>query len=252
VKDVRTVVITGYGINADGELAEAFTRAGSGAKIVHIRDLIATPELLDSVHILAFPGGFSFGDHLGSGLVFAHLCRQRLYTPIRGFIERGNLVIGICNGFQVLVKMGILPNLGGKWEPEATIIYNDSGVFIDAWVTLEANPDSPCIWTRGLGKVDFPIRHGEGRFWMKNEDLLEKLETRQLAALRYWKNNPNGSVNSIAGITDPSGRILGLMPHPEAFLVKQNHPGWTRQKVPEECGMEIFNRGVQYVRENIL
>ncbi len=252
MRDVQTVIITGYGINADAELAEAFRRAGSGAERLHVRDLIASPELLDSAHILAFPGGFSFGDHLGSGLVFAHLCRKKLDGTIRRFIDRGKLVIGICNGFQVLVKMGILPNIEGKGEPEGTIIYNDSGAFIDAWVTVEANPLSPCVWTDELGIVDLPIRHGEGRFWVKDRDLLDKLESGGLGALRYRGENPNGSVNSIAGVTDPSGRILGLMPHPEAFLIKQNHPAWTGQEVPEECGMGIFLRGVRYVRENIL
>ncbi len=247
VETVRAAVITGYGINADRELAEAFRLAGAEAKLIHISDLLESPEFLQEFRILAFPGGFSFGDHLGSGLVFAHMCKNRLRPALERFIGDGNLIIGICNGFQVLVKMGLLPNLRGVWNQEATLTYNRSGLFIDAWVEVEAENESPCVWTRGLGRIELPIRHGEGRFVMRDESLLSLLENKNCVSLRYRGGNPNGSVNAIAGITDATGRVFGLMPHPEAYLVSENHPRWGRERTGRN-GMRVFENGVNYLR----
>ncbi|MDX9800857.1 MAG: phosphoribosylformylglycinamidine synthase subunit PurQ [Spirochaetia bacterium] len=248
---VKTAVITGYGINADRELERAFIIAGSDAQRIHIQDLIENPALLKNYHILAFPGGFSFGDHIGSGLVFAHLFKKHLKEELESFINDGKLIIGICNGFQVLVKMGVLPNFGEDWSPDVSLIHNNTGLFENSWLTVSFNNDSKCIWTKGLDEMDVPIRHGEGRFITSSENVLDKIEEENLVALRYLDRNPNGSVNNIAGLTDRTGRILGLMPHPEAFLCRENHPGWASGDITEGAGLKIFKNGVQYVKNSL-
>ena len=257
---VKACVITGYGINADEELVEAFRLAGARAQRRHVNELLERPEEIDGYRILAFPGGFSFGDHLGSGLVFAGLCRGRLKEALERFIDAGNLVIGICNGFQVLVKLGILPNLSARWEQEVSLVHNDSGLFENRWVRVRFQADSPCVWTRGLEEMELPVRHGEGRFVAASDRVLEEVERRHLVALRYaprfgstvvaYPDNPNGSVHDIAGVCDPSGRVFGLMPHPEAFIVPQNHPRWTREHVAEGFGLRIFQNAVTHVGES--
>ncbi|MBN1647058.1 MAG: phosphoribosylformylglycinamidine synthase subunit PurQ [Spirochaetales bacterium] len=244
----RVCIITGYGINADRELARAFELAGGLAERMHINDLIARPELLDRYKILGFPGGFSFGDHLGSGLVFSHKVKKNLRITLEKFTAMGKLVIGICNGFQVLVKMGLLPNLSGNMTQEVSLVHNTSGEFIDNWVHLEANPHGSCKWLTEIKEIDAPVRHGEGRF-IAPPEILYRIENENLAVLRY-KVNPNGSVNDIAGICDPAGQILGMMPHPEAFLIPENHPQWKRNIFPEALGLAIFKNGIKYV-ENL-
>ena len=245
-KPVRTCVVTGFGINADDELVSAFRIVGSLADKVHIRDLMDHPESLQTYDILALPGGFSYGDHLGSGKVFASLLKKNLRTPLKEFASSGKLIIGICNGFQVLVKTGILPNRRGTWEPEVSLIHNESGKFIDRWVGLRFNPHSPCVWTTGLDRCELPIRHGEGKFITAETGALDRLVEEQLVAVTYDPDNPNGSEGSVAGICDPSGRIFGLMPHPEAFLYPENHPRWTRESITEGWGLRVFASGVSY------
>jgi phosphoribosylformylglycinamidine synthase len=268
VRRARVCVVTGFGINADEELSLAFELAGAHAMRVHERDLADTPGRLDDFQILAFPGGFSFGDHLGSGKVFATLFRRSLGAALQKFIFRGGLVIGVCNGFQALVKMGFLPDLSGTHCQEVSLIHNDSGRFEDRWVRVRFERDCPCLWTRGLIEMDLPVRHGEGKLVTESPKVLEDLESRHLAALRYralnrdaahsrasgavdYPDDPNGSVNHIAGICDPTGRVFGLMPHPEAFLYPENHPEWTRfSAAPGRAGTEghglaIFRNGVR-------
>ncbi len=259
---VTTCVITGFGINADDELKTAFELAGSRADKIHINDLIRHPENLESYQILAFPGGFSFGDHLGSGKVFAGLFKRNLQQALEEFVAYGKLVIGICNGFQVLVKMGILPNLGSAWNPEVSLIHNDSGKFEDRWVRVRFNQSSPCIWTKGLDEMELPVRHGEGKFVTASPAILENLLSEGLNTMRYvsrdggagkpmYPDNPNGSEQDIAGICDRTGRILGLMPHPEAFIYPENHPRWIRETITEGKGLRIFERGVRFVEDNL-
>ena len=247
---VKTAIITGYGINADLELEAAFKKAGSDALRIHISELTVNPSLIDDFRILAFPGGFSFGDHLGSGKVFAYMFRKALKAKLEDFIDAGGIIIGICNGFQVLVKMGVLPNLEGGWNNEVSLIHNDSGVFEDSWVRVHFEPDSPCIWTKGQSDMDMPIRHGEGKFIIGSAEIRDRLEGEKLIALRYVGRNPNGSELDIAGICDRTGRILGLMPHPEAFLYPENHPKWTREIIMEASGLNIFKNGVNFIRSN--
>ncbi len=237
---VKVCVITGYGINADTELVKAFKLCGAAADLVHVNDLIADPGRLKTYAIIGFPGGFSFGDHLGSGLVFANLFKQNLKEQLGEFITAGGLIIGICNGFQVLVKMGVLPNLDGDWTQCVSLIHNDSGVFTDRWVEVRAEKEGYCVWTAGIELLDLPVRHGEGRFITASGQVFEKLKNDRLIALTYSRVNPNGSEGNVAGITDPTGRILGLMPHPEAYLTRENHPVWK-----EGNGLQIFKNGVE-------
>lgn len=244
----KVAILTGYGINADNELKEAFLRSGAEqADRIHINDMIEKPEVLDSYQILGFPGGFSFGDHLGSGLVMAHLFKQNLKAALDKFIAQGKLIIGICNGFQVLVKMGVLPNFDGAWTQEVSLIHNNTGVFENSWLNVRFNPDSPCVWTKGLKEMDIPIRHGEGRFITKDKAVLDKIKALHLDTVIYNDRNPNGSECDIAGITDTTGRILGLMPHPEAFLTPENHPLWRREKITEAAGLKLLKNGVDYI-----
>ncbi len=250
---VRACVVTGFGVNADGELALAFEMAGAQAARVHERDLADDPGLLERFQILAFPGGFSFGDHLGSGKVFATLFRRSLGESLERFTSRGGLVIGICNGFQALVKMGFLPDLSGSHAQEVSLIHNDSGKFEDRWVRVRFEPGCPCRWTGGLGEMDLPVRHGEGKFVVESPEVLSAIRSKGLAALRYtgegYPDDPNGSVDHIAGICDPTGRVFGLMPHPEAFLYPENHPEWTAGQIAEGAGLAIFRNGVRAARQ---
>jgi len=257
---VKTCIVTGYGINADDELKKAFEICGSEAQKIHINDLIKIPTLLDLFHIIGFPGGFSFGDHLGSGMVFGNLFKKKLKTALDSFINSGKLVIGICNGFQVLVKMGILPNLSGNWTQEVSLIHNDSGKFEDRWVKLKINSDSPCIWTNGLSQMEAPVRHGEGKFVISDINVEKQIQTLCLDAVTYtskndgnveYPDNPNGSVHNIAGICDRTGRVFGLMPHPEAYIFPENHPRWQREGVAQRIGLEIFKNGVNYCRQKL-
>lgn len=253
----RVCVITGFGINADEELALAFRMCGAEAHRVHVTDLVARPDLLFDYRILAFPGGFSFGDHLGSGKVFATLFRRNLGPRMEKFIRDGGLAVGICNGFQVLVKMGALPNTRGTWEQEVSLVHNDSGRYEDRWVRVRFDPASRCAWTRGLREMELPVRHGEGKFLTRSPDQLPALSRDGLVALRYcaggggeprYPEDPNGSEGHVAGICDPSGRVLGLMPHPEAFVRPQNHPEWTSRPRQQAEGLLIFENGVKAAR----
>lgn len=248
----KALILAGYGFNADAELCEAFGLAGAEAERLQLSDLFADPRILERAEILAFPGGFSFGDHLGSGQVAALLCRRHLGESLRRFISTGGLVIGICNGFQVLTKLGLLPGGGGSAPSrEVTLIQNESGLFVDDWVDIHFEQKTACLWTRGLEDRMLPVRHGEGRFVARDESVLEGLEAGGLVALRYAAgSNPNGSARDIAGICDPSGRVFGLMPHPEAFLVRENHPLRRRAKVGK-VGIDLFENGVRAARDRL-
>lgn len=248
---VRVLILTGYGINADLELKKAFEMCGAQADRIHIKDLFANPELLKEYHIAGFAGGFSFGDHLGSGIVYGNMVKKNLKSAFDRFIADGKAVIGICNGFQVLVKMGFLPNTEGNWEQEVSLIHNNSGVFENSWVRLKANQKTACVWTQGLDEFDIPIRHGEGRFIYKDDTVRKKMQKAGLVALTYCDRNPNGSEDDVAGITDTTGRILGLMPHPEAFIFPENHPKWKRKKIESAEGLKIIQNGVSYALKNL-
>jgi len=216
---------------------------------MHAADLIADASVLASYQYLGFPGGFSFGDHLGSGLVAANLFRSRMGTELKKFVADGGMVIGICNGFQTLVKTGLLPNFDGKGEPVVSLVHNNHGRYEDNWVPVRFE-EGPCVWTSGLGPRMLPIRHGEGRFVARDQAVLDRLESEHLVALRYDGVNPNGAVHDIAGICDKSGRVLGMMPHPEAFINADAHP-LRRRGFDGGLGLEVFQKAVAWKTKNI-
>jgi len=240
--NIRVLVLTGEGLNCEKETSYAFEVAGAEPVIMHIRDLFQNPAKLRNYQILAFIGGFSHGDHLGAGSVLAHQVGLYLREEIERFLDHDHLMIGICNGFQVLARTGILPGMSSPWQPRASLISNDRGTFENRWVHLGVHPDSRCLWTAGLEELFLPVRHGEGKFFTPDENLLVELEEKGRVVLQYlspdtkkptmeYPHNPNGSQNSIAAITNEKGTILGMMPHPEAYLSTWQHPQYTRHKV---------------------
>lgn len=273
-KQVKALVITGYGTNCEMEMAHACKLGGADlVDIVHMSELIHGQYQLNDYHLLNLPGGFLDGDDLGAGQAGAHRMKyatvhttgERLQAQLLKFINDGKLIIGVCNGFQLMVKMGLLPGINANFDNRiVSLTYNDSGRFEDRWVWLNVDQDSPCVFTRGLSRLYFPVRHGEGKFVTKDEATLKQLQEKKLINLRYadpqtekatmrYPDNPNGSPDAIAGLCDPTGRLFGLMPHPEAFLHRTNHPRWTRENLPEEGqGVALFRNGVNFIRENLL
>jgi len=265
MKKPKVLVLTGYGINCDYETEFAFNMdsVGGDARRVHINDLIDGRDSLDNYHILAFPGGFSFGDDIAAGKVLALKFEYNLGRRLEKFIKDGKLVIGICNGFQAMAKMKILPRLDRTNNQDVTLTFNDSGRFEDRWVYLKVNPRSPCIFTRGIERLYLPVRHGEGKFIPASEQIRRSLRANEQVVVKYsapdgqtnppYPLNPNGSIDSIAGICDPSGRIFGLMPHPEGYLFRTQHPRWTRENLPEEGqGVQVFRNAVEFARKQLL
>jgi phosphoribosylformylglycinamidine (FGAM) synthase-like amidotransferase family enzyme len=262
---VRVLVITGLGLNCEVETGEAFRRVGATVELVHLNDLLdhSAPHRLTDYSIIAFPGGFAFGDHLGAGFVFANKIRWRMYDELVEFIEGGGLAIGICNGFQMMTRLGMVPGFDGDYRtPRATLAPNNRLGYWDTWVRLEFDPESPCVWTRGLDTMDLPSRHGEGKFLTESPEVFERLEVGRQIAARYvdetgeptesWPANPNGSPGGIAAVCDPSGRLFGIMPHPDAFLYPFQHPQWQAEAArgeatpAEGAGLQIFRNGVDY------
>ncbi|MBU1275362.1 MAG: phosphoribosylformylglycinamidine synthase subunit PurQ [Proteobacteria bacterium] len=272
---VRALVLSGFGLNCDWETAHALELAGADAVRVHISDLTGTRmrkpmETLDNYQILVFDGGFAWGDDHGAGVLLATRLGNHLGGQLRDFLERGGLVMGICNGFQALVNLGLLPMLRG-WERQVALMANDCGNFQDRWSELLVETQSPCLFTKGLGRLDLPVRHGEGKF-VCDDNTLRELEDQGMVAVRYgdgkgklargrWPANPNGSLHDIAGICDPSGRVFGLMPHPEGFYRASQHPDWTlhRERARRQgqepdplgagLGLAMFTNAVSAARE---
>jgi phosphoribosylformylglycinamidine synthase len=241
---------------------------GAEVRKIFLKELIETPQQLDDYQILAMIGGFSYGDHIAAGKVLANIYQYEIGEAIQKFISDGKLIFGECNGFQVLVKAGILPGLNRDYRTQcATLTYNDSGVFEDRWVQLKINPNSNCIFTKNIQELYLPVRHGEGKFIVEKQSILEKLKEDNQIVLQYadkdtlkptmkYPQNPNGSVEAIAGICDATGRIFGKMPHATAYLSPYNHPRWTKQKIEgtlrkEGGGVQIFRNAVEYVKENL-
>jgi phosphoribosylformylglycinamidine synthase I len=264
---VRALVLTGFGLNCDLETAYALQVAGAETERVHLNSLVWGERSLRDFQILVVGGGFSWGDDHGAGVVMAMRLRHRLGDALLQFVERGGVVVGICNGFQVLVNVGLLPGFTpAQLTREVALINNDCGNFRDQWVHLAVNRGSPCILTRGMETLELPVRHGEGKFHAE-APVIDRLIVNDQVFMRYagsdgkpargeFPLNPNGSVDDIAGICDPTGRIAGLMPHPEAFNHWTNHPDWTVLKerckrdgkpLPEEGeGIALFRNAVNY------
>ncbi len=266
---VNVLVITGYGTNSHRETAHAARLAGADrADCVHFADIVARKTRLEDYQWLIFPGGFLDGDDLGAAQAAAQRWRHMqdadavaLMQRLQDFLAAGKLVLGICNGFQLMVKLGIVPALGGRYfERQVSLAHNASARYEDRWVSLAVNSASPCVFTKGLSRLCLPVRHGEGRLVPKDAQTLQALVDGGFVALSYahpetgtvteeYPYNPNQSPLGIAGLTDPSGRILGLMPHPEAFHHPTNHPFWTREK-PGTPGTALFENAVRYLRDN--
>jgi len=260
MEQVKALVLRAAGINCDMETAYALELAGAHVQRTHINRIMETPSILDGCQIMVFPGGFSYGDDVAAGKILANQIIHHLYDVVAKFIENGKLVLGICNGFQVLVKAGILGNMDGSAEQSVTITYNDSGKFEDRWVYLSPGTDK-CVFITPEERIYLPVAHGEGKVLCSGESILERLKSNGNIAFRYvdadgnfggFPVNPNGSLDSIASLTDDTGRILGLMPHPERFIKSTQHPHWTRlqdKKTPD--GIGLFNNAVRYVKENL-
>ncbi len=268
-KKIKALVMTGYGINCDKEskfAVDMLKQYNVQADRVHINDLIKGEVRLDDYQMLLFAGGFSFGDDLGAGKVYAVKMKHNLGDEINEFINKDKLVMGYCNGFQAMIKYGILPGFDNDYETQAaTLTTNDSAKYEDRWVNLKKTSDTPKV-LKDIDMMYLPVAHGEGKFYAPDE-VLDRLEKEGLVAMIYanengeaakgeYPLNPNGSLNDIAGICDPTGRIFGMMPHPERFLHITNHPNWTKEKEtlkrkgenikPEGEGVKIFKNAVEY------
>jgi phosphoribosylformylglycinamidine synthase len=271
---VKALILTGFGLNCDHETALSFELAGASPHRVHINSLVDGTVHLADFHILAFGGGFSWGDDHGAGVIQAVKLKNHIGGDLLSFVDAGKLIIGICNGFQALVNLGLLPGLKRDYtQRSVAITYNDCGNFRDQWVHLTANPESPCVFTKGIDRADFPVRHGEGKF-IADPDVVTSLQAEKQVVFQYadetgnpangmFPLNPNGSELDIAGICDPTGNIFGLMPHPEAYNHVTNHPDWNREKqlkkrlgqsfdAEETVGIRLFRNGVDHIRERFL
>jgi phosphoribosylformylglycinamidine synthase len=270
---VRTALLFAAGTNCDQEMAHAFELAGSQVTYLHINKAKANPKLLRRYQILGVPGGFTYGDYIAAGRVMANELRFSLSEEIIRFIEDGKLILGVCNGFQVLVKAGILPGTDGYCtEQTVTLGFNDSQRFECRWVTLEPG-DSRCVFLAGIERpLYMPVAHAEGKFTADSRATLDEIVDGRLVALRYARPagttaakrserpmsrrvpfpwNPNGSQQNIAGICDPTGRVFGLMPHPERFVRATQHPRWTREKIAEPDGLLVYQNAAKYARKNL-
>jgi phosphoribosylformylglycinamidine synthase I len=251
--DIKVLILTGDGINCEVETAWAFKEKGVPAEIIHIADLIKNPARLESSHILVLPGGFSFGDEIGSGQILALKLKYALEEELKKFVGNRKLIIGICNGFQALVRLGLLPQPFS--QKTMTLTHNRQGHFINRWVDLDV-PTSQCIWTQELQskKISLPIRHGEGRIVFKGNIeeqnfLYEGLMHLGQIALSYIED-VNGSFGKIAGVCDPSGRVFGLMPHPEAAVSLWQSPSGKDKADGAGVGAMIFESGIKYCEVN--
>jgi phosphoribosylformylglycinamidine synthase I len=254
ITKVKTLILRAPGTNCDVESAFAFERAGAEVDLVHVGELIRRERLLSDYQIMVIPGGFTYGDDVSAGRILANELRLKLRDEIQRFVDDGRLILGICNGFQVLVKAGLLPKSTGENSQLLTIAGNDSGKFECRWVYLRANKTSPCIFTQGINLMYLPVAHGQGKVVIE-PGALEELNI----ALHYadeagnvragYPYNPNGSMNNVAGVCDATGRIFALMPHPERFIRWTQHPRWTREPRRDYGdGFRIFLNAVEWAK----
>lgn len=265
----KVCVLRAPGTNCDGETAFAFETSGARASRLHLMRLFESPRLLADYQILCIPGGFSYGDDIGAGVIFSRQLSGPLEEVLGEFLQRDTLILGICNGFQVLLKSGLLPGGTQSWpaqgEPPATLTWNDNGKYTAVWVKLKTAA-SQNVFLRNLDELELPIAHAEGKFVVRDESLIADWEAHSQIALRYapaqptgntaspheilpYPDNPNGSIANIAGLSDPTGRVLGLMPHPERYLHRTQHPQWTRRNLDAVgTGQKLFQNAVDYFR----
>jgi len=256
MSDPKVLVLRAPGTNCDVETADAFRRAGGDPERIHVYRLFDTPERLREFRILAIPGGFTYGDDVAAGAVLAAEMRRRLLPELRRFVDDGGLVLGICNGFQVLVKAGLLPALDGLGERGGlTLTWNDSGRYEDRWVRLRVRTDRTPFFREGEA-LDCPVAHAEGKVVVSDPSVVERLRENGQIVVTYeaadggeaeYPENPNGSVAGIAGICDPTGRVMGLMPHPERNVDPPHHPRWTRDGATVGgAGLRVFENAVAH------
>lgn len=254
----RVLVLRSPGTNCDIETAHAFELAGGTADRTHVNRLIERPELLNDYQVLCIAGGFSYGDDLGAGRILAHQLRDALAESLLAFRDKGHCILGICNGFQVLLQTGLLipDNFGAG--AQASLTLNDSGHYEDRWVNLRV-ATSNCVFLYGIDHLYLPVAHAEGKFVVTETSVLQRLQQAGCVALTYanppaelaepieYPANPNGSMGHVAGLCDETGRVFGLMPHPERFLDRTQHPRWTRESMSETGdGLAIFQNAVRY------
>jgi len=251
---VKTLILRAPGTNCDVETVAAFKQAGSEVDSAHVNELLHRQKLLADYQIMVIPGGFTYGDDVSAGRILANELRLKLGEDIQRFVEDGRLILGICNGFQILVKSGVLPGLTGANSQPLTLVSNDSGKFECRWVYLRVNEASSCIFTRGISTMYLPVAHGEGKV-VAGPNIVKELnvvlhyadETGNIQA--GYPHNPNGSVDNIAGICDASGRIFALMPHPERFVRWPQHPRWTREPLRKYGdGLQVFLNAVRWAK----
>jgi phosphoribosylformylglycinamidine synthase len=256
----RAIVLRAAGINCDQEARAACEKVGFQTDVTHVNRLIEKKKLVHGYHFLIVPGGFSFGDDLGAGKVLANELRARLVPELRDFVQAGNLLLGICNGFQVLTKAGLLPEPMNPSPYQATLGNNDSGKFEDRWIRLKVS-SLKSEFLKEEEYIELPIAHGEGKFLPSDAESMKRWEQGGQLVLKYvdaegreagYPWNPNGSTSSVAGICDPTGRVLGLMPHPERFQDATNHPQWTRRGGDvRPDGLKFFQNAFEYVKRNL-
>ncbi len=252
---VNVCILQSDGTNCDKELFYAFKKFGGSPEFVHVNELRSKQKSLQSFQILALPGGFSYGDDIASGKILAVELVSFLKEGMEKFRKRGGIIIGICNGFQTLVRTGLLP-FGNLGTMGATLAPNDSGHFECRWVKVKTEK-SKCVFLKNYPTGYFSVNHGEGKFFAK-QDVIKKIEDESLVVFRYvdqtgqptqdYPENPNGSINAIAGVADPSGRVLGIMPHPEKFVDITQYPNWRREKITKPHGVFIFEDMINYVK----
>jgi len=245
----RCIVLAGFGLNAEAELAHAFSLAGADSEIVHFSDVSSGKKRLSDYEIFAIPGGWSFGDDIAGGRVLANKLRHTFRSQFDAFVASGKPILGVCNGFQTLVKLGALPNISGASSQESTLTFNKSGRFEDRWVYLKPQK-SACKYFEGVPFINCPVRHGEGQFVPRDKSTLEALSRAGMVPIKYcderlddsagYPQNPNGSAENIAGICDKTGKILGLMPHPECSVSRTTFPRFTAGISSEKNSQRFF------------
>ncbi len=245
---VKAIILRTAGTNCDQESAHALRLAGAEPEIVHINQLLVDKVNLAPYKLMIIPGGFSYGDDIAAGKILANELRFKLRAKLDGFVAEGKRIIGICNGFQVLVKTGFLPGTPDRIQT-VTLASNDSGKFQCHWVTMKREK-SACEWLNATdAEWDLPIAHGEGKFVAQDAETLNALEKNKQIILRYQGTNPNGSVNAIAGICSADGNVVGLMPHPERHVSRLQHPEWTRSR---DSGKDKTPVGLQFFQAAVL
>lgn len=263
LKKVKTIVLRAAGTNCDRETKYVFEASGAEAEPVHINALKRGDIKLDDYHIIAIPGGFSYGDDIAAGRIFANELTGKASDQLARFIADGKLIIGICNGFQIMAKAGLLPGInGGAARPKMTVFDNDSGKYECRWVHLKRVDNDNCIFTRGMPEIiELPVAHGEGKVMFDSDDTRSALWKNNQVVFQYvdekgkfgaFPVNPNGATDHIAGVCDPTGRIFGLMPHPERYAVPWHHPSWTRGGTPATAsGILIFRNAVKFAKKHL-